>query len=255
MRHAQTITLTTLLISSSLCMLTPLYSRNTLARPFKETKTCTVDEAVTGFSKKIWVNPFDEFTSDPYLKQTDQYKQDLQEYLHNTERVCALRYVDDERIGYELMDFQSRTAAEQSGFIVTHQGRCGACSTVQDLVVYLLDDLTDAVRSCALKGLINKKWSVSCIEKIGFTHKCAQIWYYNTLNTRRECYWTCMWAWIRGEGNNKKDGTLSDCIQCDEDKSGPVFKFESGRTRRNSGIHSEIDRPDQQVYDIDQCYF
>jgi hypothetical protein len=51
------------------------------------------------------------------------------------------------------------------------------------------------------------------------------------------------------------DGSLNPCIQCDEDLSGPIFKYYSGRTRRNSGIKSEIDRPGDQVYDIDQCYF
>lgn len=40
------------------------------------------------------------------------------------------------------------------------------------------------------------------------------------------------------------DGHLNPCLQCDEDKSGTLFKYYSGRTRRNSGIKSEIDRPE-----------
>ena len=51
------------------------------------------------------------------------------------------------------------------------------------------------------------------------------------------------------------DGKLNACLQCDEDKSGPVFKFFAGRTRRNSGIKSEIDRPEDQVYNMTQCYY
>jgi len=33
----------------------------------------------------------------------------------------------------------------------------------------------------------------------------------------------------------KPDGSLNDCLQCDEDKSGPNFKWFSGRTRYNFG--------------------
>jgi hypothetical protein len=53
----------------------------------------------------------------------------------------------------------------------------------------------------------------------------------------------------------RPDGSLNECLQCDEDTSGPVFKYYAGRTRRDSGIKSEIDRPSDQVYDMSQCYF
>ena len=36
---------------------------------------------------------------------------------------------------------------------------------------------------------------------------------------------------------------LNACLQCDECKSGPKFKKIAGRTRRNSGIRSAIERP------------
>ncbi len=55
--------------------------------------------------------------------------------------------------------------------------------------------------------------------------------------------------------NTNSDGTLNSCLQCDEDKSGPVFKFFSGRSRRNSGIKSEIDRPNDQIYNMTHCYY
>ena len=47
----------------------------------------------------------------------------------------------------------------------------------------------------------------------------------------------------------------NSCIQCDEDKSGTVFKYFAGRNRRNSGIISEIHRSIDKVYDVDQCYY
>uniref|UniRef100_A0A7S3UZF0 Uncharacterized protein n=1 Tax=Aplanochytrium stocchinoi TaxID=215587 RepID=A0A7S3UZF0_9STRA len=36
---------------------------------------------------------------------------------------------------------------------------------------------------------------------------------------------------------------LNPCLQCDECRSGPVFQKVAGRTRRNSGLHSKIERP------------
>lgn len=46
------------------------------------------------------------------------------------------------------------------------------------------------------------------------------------------------------------DGKLNPCLECDETKSGPIFKYYSGRTRRNSGIVSSIPRPASQMYNM-----
>ncbi len=34
--------------------------------------------------------------------------------------------------------------------------------------------------------------------------------------------------------------TLNDCLQCDEDLAGPLFSSIGGRTRRRSGLLSEV---------------
>jgi len=52
-----------------------------------------------------------------------------------------------------------------------------------------------------------------------------------------------------------KDGNLNECIMCDEVMSGPIFKYFSGRSRRNSGIVSEITRPEEQIYEMSHCYY
>ena len=36
---------------------------------------------------------------------------------------------------------------------------------------------------------------------------------------------------------------LNKCLQCDEDKAGPIFSQYAARTRRRSGLISEIIRP------------
>jgi hypothetical protein len=50
-----------------------------------------------------------------------------------------------------------------------------------------------------------------------------------------------------GEPPTQKDGRPNASLQCDEDRSGPVFKATAGRTRRNSGIRSSIPRRDDQI--------
>lgn len=192
---------------------------------------------------------------DPYNNQTKQSEQEISEMLKNREIVCAIKYGDAKKVDYELRQFKSKQHAVNASFIVTHQGKCGACSTLKDLAVYLEKNLTDPIRKCAMRTVLSKKWARKCIIAVGFTETCADIWLYNSMNTRKECFWVCMKSWITGEPNNKPDGSLNDCLQCDEDKSGPVFKYFSGRTRRNSGIESAIHRPGTQVYKMNHCYF
>jgi hypothetical protein len=163
--------------------------------------------------------------------------------------VCGVRFEAD-RIHYRLETFGSSAEAQRSGFHVTHAGGCGACSTLQDLAVYLeRPDLTAPVRRCGMQP-----GTLGCIEALGFSHACAKIWDFNVQNTKRECFGVCMRTWMSGEASTKPDGTLNDCLQCDEDRSGPVFKAVAGRTRRNSGIRSSIPRPNEQVAHVVHDY-
>ena len=172
---------------------------------------------------------------------------------------------------------------------MTHAGHCGSCSSLQDLGVYLGRNLTEPTRRCGALSIVSADLMRKCLQRIGFSDNCIPIWEYNILNTRQECtrviediflefikniFWSiknifhklhsalatillqvCIISWILGEDNNKPDGSLNDCLQCDEDMSGPNFKFFSGRTRRNSGIPSAIARPPDEFYDMEHCYW
>ena len=178
--------------------------------------------------------------------------------------VCAIRFVDSDQVRYELGSFESPGAATEAGFVVTHQGRCGSCSGLADLAVYLqTPDLTTPARQCARRfGLEGKK---RCFEeRIGCTPWCAESWAYNADHTKQECLGTCVadyglfnLLFNRYPGPNTNDaGQLRPCLQCDEDQSGPGFKYSAGRTRRNSGIESAIPRPDSEIYRVDHsAYF
>lgn len=120
-------------------------------------------------------------------------------------------------------------------------------------IIFEFTYLTGPVRSCGARtipALVRR-----CLYGLGFTSACVDIWEDNIYNTRSNCFWKCVKSWASGEPYNKPDGSLNDCLQCDEDKSGPVFKYFSGRTRRNSGIESAIHRPGSQVYPMEHCYY
>jgi hypothetical protein len=166
--------------------------------------------------------------------------------------VCGIAFEAD-GVRYRLEPFGSAEAARAAGFAVTHAGTCGTCSTLQDLAVYLeRPDLTAPVRSCGMR--LNQSDLLACLEALGFSAPCAATWGFNVQNTKYACFITCAVSWVEGEPSVKPDGRLNDCLQCDEDRSGPVFKATAGRTRRNSGIRSSIARPADQVAPVVHDY-
>jgi hypothetical protein len=166
--------------------------------------------------------------------------------------VCGVRFESD-RIHYRLATFGDTVMAQRAGFAVTHFGTCGTCSTLQDLAVYLeKPDLTSPVRKCGIKW--DASASLSCLEALGFSPGCAQTWLYDVQNTRRQCFGVCVWSWIKREASTREDGRLNACLQCDEDRSGPIFKAVAGRTRRNSGIRSSIPRASDEIAPVVHDY-
>jgi hypothetical protein len=201
--------------------------------------------------------------ADPYSPESKKTLQVWNREPLRDEAVCALRFVDDSKVEYELRDFDTSLAATESNFMVTHQGRCGSCSTLQDLAIYLVSpDLTSPARKCArISGLKRKKQCFQ--EKIGFTDYCAESWAYNARHTRQECLGVCIadygffnlvFGRYRGP-NVDETGQLRPCLQCDETESGAGFKYSAGRTRRNSGIESAIQRLDADIFHVDHSVY
>jgi hypothetical protein len=110
------------------------------------------------------------------------------------------------------------------------------------------DDLTAPVRNCGF----GPSTDVACLQQLGFDLPCAQAWKYDTDHTRSVCLDIC--APVLYAAYNDPDGALNPCIQCDEDRSGPVFKAVAGRTRRNSGIPNAICRPCAEVEPLVHAY-
>ncbi len=200
------------------------------------TRLCGISQPLNA-PRPLAQNPYD---SDPAPRNQTGY--------------CAVE-LNKHGLSYALHNVSTEYEALSRGWKLTHKGECGVCSTLRDLAVYLRHrDLTTPVRRCGIFSWI-KAYFMQCMDNLGFTPACADIWYYNTRHTAKSCFLVCLLAWATNEPFNKKDGSLNDCLQCDEEKSGPWFKLYAGRTRRNSGIRSEIDRNRTDIYGIAHNYF
>lgn len=201
--------------------------------------------------------------ADPYTQTANKAVQHWYLSATSKDEVCAIRFLDANHSRYELKDFGSAALAIETGYKITHQGRCGSCSGLRDLATYLaVPDLTSPARQCARRiGLKRKK---QCFQQtIGFTPYCAESWAYNALHTRQQCLGTCIADYglvklIFGHysgPNSNEAGQLRPCLQCDEDNSGAGFKFSAGRTRRNSGLKSAIERHESEIYPVDHTVY
>jgi hypothetical protein len=135
---------------------------------------------------------------------------------------------------------------------VTHAGNCGACSSLHDLSVYmnLGADLEDEVAACSY--IENVEEGIGCYENLGYSRPCATIWNWNSKAVRARCIKQCIPHTLLGlpPNGDPPECKLVDCIQCDEVNNGPIFAKFAGRTRRSSGLLSNIVRPCSQLVEL-----
>lgn len=208
---------------------------------------------IEAFASKILLNPPADWPGNPY---------EIDPSLANAtwdDSVCGVYYPDlNNRSTYYIVNYSSAEEATNAGAFVTHLHPCGLCSTTKDLAIYMnYSDLTNPVRECALKSLISDQWAKQCLMDIGFTEPCATIWLQDAENTRKLCLDICLEAWIEKWPNNipANSTNMNPCIACDEYKSGPIFKRVAGRTRRDSGLPSSINRPADEIYPVYHYYY
>lgn len=193
------------------------------------------DEFVASLREWTLLNPPEELTEDPYANPAA--------YPRRDDELCAVMVEDREQKTYRLETFDTLAEIEQAGGIVTHMSACGRCSSLESLALLIeMPDQTGPIRDCGLLGLGGDIEAViACLEDVGFERPCAQINAYNTGHTRDECGSICFP--LLDAPYQNPDGTLNDCIQCDEDESGDIFRAVAGRARRNSGIGAALCRP------------
>jgi hypothetical protein len=197
------------------------------------------EDDITALLQRELLDPPASLTADPYGGAAPE--------PGSPDEVCA---VISEGLQYRLATYASAAAARADGATPTHFGACGLCSSLADLAVYMrYPDLGAPVTQCGIDNLAGPMEAhLECLAALGFTPPCAQIWYYNTLNTRAMCAKLCFP--LIDAPYHTPDGALNDCLQCDEDLSGPIFKKVAGRTRRNTGLASSLCRPCSEVHPL-----
>lgn len=179
-----------------------------------------------------------------------------QTMLNVSTAVCAYKYPTDEDgqqscSTYSMVTYASEAEALVDGAVLTHAGSCGLCSTAQDLSIYLIEDFTAAGKKCASIGLFNEAKGLECYMNLGLTKECAKIWNYDGIYDGQACGVICTKE-LKDPNNGPAPAcTLNDCLQCDEQKAGPIFTSYAGRSRRRSGLLSEIIRDCSSIAHID----
>mmetsp|Transcript_10531 Transcript_10531/g.29976 ORF Transcript_10531/g.29976 Transcript_10531/m.29976 type:complete len:208 (+) Transcript_10531:349-972(+) len=157
--------------------------------------------------------------------------------------------------GEDGMDYNSKEEAHLHGVRAMHGGRCGECSTPHDINVYYdtRNTLTKFTTRCSFLYLMFGEWAMrKCMQKVNFTPGCNECWLENIkCDVNSKCLWICLKSTLSGESNNKGDGTLNSCLQCDEDVCGPAYIRCAGANRRRSGITSDIDRATNIIWEGD----
>lgn len=113
------------------------------------------------------------------------------------------------------------------------------------------EDFTAAGKKCATIGLFDEQAGLKCYMDIGLTRECAKIWNYDGIYDGKACGAVCMKDLKEPNNGPPPTCTLNDCLQCDEEKAGPIFSSFAGRTRRRSGLRSEIVRSCSSISHID----
>ena len=158
--------------------------------------------------------------------------------------MCGHKFAAGGCTDYEIVNYASEAAAFADGAVVTHYGPCAACSTRQDLAVYMYYfDMTTVGKQCGEWASTIFSKGVRCFENLGMTSSCAYIWASNAKFDGSYCRSICLKDYYEPYNGAPPTCPLNDCLQCDEDNAGPLFKKFSGRTRRNSGLESSITRP------------
>ncbi len=113
------------------------------------------------------------------------------------------------------------------------------------------EDFTTSGKVCASIGLFDEQAGLACYMDIGLTMECAKIWNYDGIYDGQACGKICTKELKYPNNGPPPACALNDCLECDEENAGPIFSSVGGRTRRRSGLRSEIIRDCSSIAHID----
>ncbi|KAJ4457846.1 hypothetical protein PAPYR_6522 [Paratrimastix pyriformis] len=154
--------------------------------------------------------------------------------------------------GADGRNYATQEEACAAGTFPLHGGFCGACSNGHDINIYneTRNTLTNTTTHCALIATLEgEDRGRECMEKkVGFTPACNQCWIDNMGCDSAQCLGICLEAKEKHWPPNWPDGSLNDCLKCDEARCGTQFITCAGANRRRCGILSDIERPGSTVW-------
>lgn len=182
--------------------------------------------------------------------------------------VCAF---DNKGPESNITTFSDAQAAHDAGFLILHCGRCGACSSWEDLKLEWTtrDTISELANDCAKRGLFGGHEAITaCLmhPSIGWGYECATCWMEDIVCTKEHCAFIFLQSQMINSVTDfavgPDDITSATCEEANCEAGNPgTFVECSGATRRRMNITSSIARPgDQQcaivdVDDWDELFF
>lgn len=167
--------------------------------------------------------------------------------------VCAIKYQyssnnrDSCPSTYTLKTYRSlQTAYFDDVSTVTHMGACGVCSSTQDLAALIrIPDMVTSSKKCIKKGgMVRGDNSFACFRNMGFSEHCAFLWHEYARATMRDCFFECLSSDLGDQYfNDPETCSLNKCLQCQKEKTEPIFERVAGRTYARSGLLSSLVKP------------
>ncbi|CAF1480871.1 unnamed protein product [Didymodactylos carnosus] len=185
------------------------------------------------------------------------------------------------------MNYPTQEAACTNGIYPLHSGYCGACSSHQDINIFntTRNNMTNIATKCAVKYvLFGKNSAIRRMNKAAaLSVKCTECWVENMgcdvahCMSKRAIDHTFIIINLLRVNNTKPEGSLDDCLTCNEGKQhsemyhymskchvssesnffvlaycGKPFIVCSGVNRR-AAIMSDIDRPQHTIWKRYAC--
>jgi hypothetical protein len=171
---------------------------------------------------------------------------------NSTDGYCAFVFEDDnanfsnysqcEGRRYTMTTFATKDDVPSTASI-THQGRCGVCSSAQDLAVRTspLIDFAKLLISCGTIHFTGQRLFptlVACFQFAGFTEGCATLWSHWTATNGEVCVSECLGVGSALNGD-PPECALGECMACAEPFQNDLYDI-SGRTSFKSGFTERL---------------
>lgn len=170
----------------------------------------------------------------------------LPEAAMSEEAVCAFLFEPGSECqsrNYQVLTYESTSAAEAAGAVVTHMGACGVCSDAYNLWARMasIDDFETDTLICGVSYLLNQDRAtrfdrlVRCAQDAGLGPQCALLWAHYGATLVSACASDCNAGTVADTNGPPPQCALSPCPACPQRWS-QNFLTLGGRRLEGSGM-------------------